>query len=275
MTGIPIHTESPITPVKPSGVTPKTAISHHTPTSLTNVTTSTSSSIVDYPTARPGAGITQPTPTQALTSRYGPPPPQPGAFPSASFAGTTAKPSIPPPPRVGEVPKPPEYYSPHQSAAKQPMQQRPYPPQMALSVTEPLKGQAPSSATSTTFTPSFTPSTTLPTSERTRPTPAFSPSRNNPGQGGASLDHPPGYIQNPYATDVTPAQRFATEQSGPGRGSPGLGYNDSSRNTTSGFEDEESVWETAKKWAKGASNTVGSYVTDINEKISRNLENEK
>lgn len=53
------------------------------------------------------------------------------------------------------------------------------------------------------------------------------------------------------------------------------GYNDDSRNTTSGFEDEEGMWGMAKKWAKGASDTVGSYVTDINEKISRNLDNGK
>jgi hypothetical protein len=82
-------------------------------------------------------------------------------------------------------------------------------------------------------------------------------------------------MQNSCATDVTPAQQFTTEQTALWRGSPGLGYNEASRNTSSRSEDEESVWETAKKWAKGASNTVGNYVTDMNEKISRNLDNEK
>lgn len=292
MTGVPIYTESPITPAKPSGVTPQTAINkNQTPTAATKSASGIASSNLNYPPPQPGPVATLPTPTQAPKSHYEPPPPQPGAFPSASSAAITAKPSLPPPPRVGEVPKPPEYYAPHHSPPKTLTQRRQYPPQMMLSMTEPSKGQPPSSTTSTaTYTPAFTPSTSLPTTERLQPTPTSPLPGNNHGNGqlgagsGVSLDHPPGYIQNPYASnDTLPDHRFATEQTNnsPRREQPlGLGgYNDNSSHnittTSSGFDDEESVWGIAKKWAKGASDTVGNYVTDINEKISRNLDNGK
>lgn len=293
MTGVPIYTESPITPAKPSGVTPQTAIKDQTPPTATQSAPGIASSNLNYPPPQPGPVATIATPTRAPNSHYQPPPPQPGAFPSAPAPAITAKPSLPPPPRVGEVPKPPEYYAPQHSPPKTSMQQRQYPPQMMLSMTEPSNGQPPSSTTSTaTYTPAFTPSTSLPTTGRLKPTPTSPLPGNNYDSGqleaaaGVSLDHPPGYVQNPYASnDTLPDHRFATEQTtnSPRRGQPlGLGgYNDNPShniNTTSsssGFEDEESVWGMAKKWAKGASDTVGNYVTDINEKISRNLDNGK
>ncbi len=269
MTGVPIYTESPITPAKPSGVTPQTVTNPQNPLTATKSTISSTTSILDYPSAQPGPVAAKPTPTQALQSQYGPPPPQPGAFPSAA---TTAKPSIPPPPRVGEEPKHPEYYSPYQSASKS---QRPYPPQMMLSVTEPSKGQPPSSTTSTTFTPTFKPPSSLPMTERIGPSPTSPLSGNTSERARASLEHPPGYVQNPYASDMTPDQQFAMKQNRSERGPLDLGYDNDSRKTTSGFEDEGSVWEMAKTWAKGASDTVGKYVTDINEKISRSMDGGK
>lgn len=277
---VSIYTDSPITPAKASGVTPQTAIQHQSPTTqATNPKASSVSSNSDYPPSRPGAVPTLPTPTQTPNSRHEPPPPQPGAFPSASTAAISAKPSVPPPPRVGEVLKPPEYYSPQYASTQSPKPAQPYPPQMMLSTTEPSRGQPPGSVTSTnTFTPAFTPPTSLPSPERFRPTPTSTlPGNDHSGQARAPLDHPPGYRQNPYATnDQIPDQRFAPEQNSPRRGPPGLGgYNNDSRNTASGYEDEESVWGMAKKWAKGAGDTVGSYVTDMNEKISRNLDGGK
>lgn len=276
---VSLYTDSPITPVKASGITPQTATQHQTPTTPTNPKTSSASTNLSYPPPRPGAAPTLPTPTQAPDSRYGPPPPQIGAFPSPSTGATTARPSVPPPPRAGEVPKPPEYYAPQYSAAQTPKQAQPYPPQMMHTMTKPSHGQPPSSITSSdTFTPAFTPSTSLPTPERFRPTPTSTlPGNNNPEQVQVSLDHPPGYRQNPYANDdKLPDQRFAPEQNSPRRGPPVLGgYNNDSRNTTAGYGEEESVWGMAKKWAKGAGDTVGGYVTDMNEKISRNLDNGK
>jgi hypothetical protein len=46
-----------------------------------------------------------------------------------------------------------------------------------------------------------------------------------------SLEHPPGYSQNPYASDMSAGQRIALEQ--------GLGG-------------EEGMWDMTKKWARTA-----------------------
>ena len=67
----------------------------------------------------------------------------------------------------------------------------------------------------------------------------------------ASLEHPPGYVQNPFASDMTPDQRFATQQQEENRSDtpPSLGYVDDSK-ARPGLEDDQTVWGTAKKWMK-------------------------
>lgn len=228
MSGIQIHTQDPISPEEDS----------QTP-SQPSTTTAPSNG---YALARPGAAAPTPTSTVASSSTYGPSPPQPGAVPVPTPPTTTAKATLPPPPKAGERPMPPEHYAPVQSTPAQPAHSQPYPSQMS----QPPLGQAPygvppGSTTSTTTAasyPNYCPPTTLPTSDA----PA----------GGASLEHPPGYVQNPYASDMTPTHRLAVEQrQNESDTLPSLGYNDHARKSSNaGLGEEESVWEMAKKGLK-------------------------
>ena len=75
----------------------------------------------------------------------------------------------------------------------------------------------------------------------------------------ASLEHPPGYMQNPFASDMTPDQRLAAEQQQENQSNtlPSLGYIDDSKGPRLGSEDDETVWGTAKKWAKETGEQAG------------------
>lgn len=259
MSGIPIHTQSPISPAKASSTTSNGE---------------TSSDTSNYPSARPGAAPT-PTRAQAIGLHHDPHPPQPGASPVPLPPTVTSKPNLPPPPKVGEVPKPPEYYTPGQATPTKTTQPQPYPPQMTLPSPLASHGQPPASTTSTGYSPSFASTASVPSLQHSRPTPTSSFPPSGSGTDEQSLEHPPGYIQNPYASDMTPSQRFATEQASQSGGSPALGYNEKKRTSNAGFEDDEGLWGMAKKWAKEASDTVGSYVNDVNEKASKNFGNQK
>lgn len=266
MSGVPIHTGSPISSAKARGSTPEGGSTPSIPASTTVIT---ASNTLGYPSARPGAGAPAPTPTrsQATAVHHGPPPPQPGATPISSSTPVNAKPSLPPPPKVGEMLRSPEYYSPAQATPTKSVQSQPYLQQMTLPSPVASNGQPPASTTSTTFQPSFGSAHSL--SFPQRPTPVNLSSVSGGGRDGASLEHPPGYVQNPYASDLTPDQRYATEQASQSGGSQALGYNERRETSNAGFEDEEGVWGMAKKWAKGASDTVGGYVNEMNEKISK------
>lgn len=243
MSGIPIHTKSPISATKSS-------------------TTSTPSSSYEYPPAQPGAAAPTPTQTRNSTTQYAPPPPQPGAAPIPAPATVTPKASIPPPPKAGEKPKPPEYYNPvHAKPTHVATQAQPYPQQMSIAPPVPsYPGQPPASITSinpnlSSPRPSniYSPAETLPQPPTTRTVP-------NANEGGErrSLEHPPGYTQNSHAMDMTPEQRLAMQQESQ-TGSIGFGDNS---NDNAGYGQEESVWDVAKRFAKGA----GDQVTKINEK---------
>ncbi|KAK4697582.1 hypothetical protein P7C71_g512, partial [Lecanoromycetidae sp. Uapishka_2] len=240
MSGVQIHTGDPIKPAEAAGVTLQTAYKPDEPVSQQASTTTVSSN--GYTPARPGAVAATPTRIVAPSSGYSPPPPQPGAAPMAAPPATTAKATLPPPPKAGEKPMPPEYYAPVQSTPAQPAQPQPYPHQMS----ETLLGQAsygvPSSSTTSTTTAPSHPNHAAPT---TLPPSAVS-------VGRASLEHPPGYVQNPFASDMTPDQRLAAEQrENESDTLPSLGYVDQPRKTSNaGFGEDESVWELAKKGLK-------------------------
>lgn len=258
MSGIPIHTQSPISPAAAGSTT-------------TERDTSKTSS---YPSARPGAAPT-PTRTQNTGPRHVLPLPQPGAAPVPLHPTVTAKPNLPPPPKAGEVPKPSEYYTSAQATPTKSIQPQPYPQQMTLSSPSASHGQPSASTTSTGFTPSFASTAALPSPQHSRPAPTGSFLPSDGGRDEANLEHPPGYVQNPFASDMTPGQRFATEQASQSGGSQALGYSETRRTSNAGFEDNEGLWGMAKKWAKEASDTVGNYVNDVNEKASRNFDNPK
>ena len=243
MAGIPIHTQSPISAAKA-------------------LPTSTQPNDKEYPSARPGTGALMPTQTASSTSPYTPPPPRPGAVPAPPPPTITAKPSLPPPPKAGETPKPPEYYAPvHATPTDAASQAQSFPQQMSIPPpTASHRGQPPGSITSSNPTPPFPPLSTLyPPAETQQQPPLTGPiPAENEGRERRSLEHPPGYVQNSHAMDITPDQRLAMQQ----ENQPGsLGFGDHNGGNA-GYGQEESVWDLAKKFAKG----VGDKVTEINEK---------
>ena len=240
MLGIPVHTHSPISATN-SSVAPKAL----------NDDQSLS--------ARPGAAPPTPTRTTNTNSQYTPPPAQPGPVPLPQSATITAKPSVPPPPRAGEKAKPPEYYAPvHATPTHAATQAQPYPQQMSIPPPgHSYPSQPPVSITSLNqLSPLPQPSNLNLSAETQQP----QPTRTFHGADGVearrSLEHPPGYVQNSHALDMTPDQRLAMQQEHQS-GRLGLG-----ENKTSGYGQEESVWDIAKRFAKG----VGDKVTEINEK---------
>ncbi|KAI0879752.1 hypothetical protein GGS24DRAFT_11413 [Hypoxylon argillaceum] len=225
MAPIPVYTNSPITAVKPDGVTPKTASKASSPSSTYTPSTYTATATATTTTAaaaQPGAAPSLPTPTgPAVAQPYStlqpthttsiasatPAPPQPGSVPVSG---------LPPPPRVGER------YQPPTQAAATPTATMPIPPQMAIPApTAPQPSQQRGTYTGTMASSS--------------PYGAQVPSAiTGIGGGGAqSLSHPPGYQQNANASEFDRYQRTAMEQRELDDGSSGSG-----------------IWDTAKKLAQ-------------------------
>lgn len=250
MSGIPIHTSDPINPAKATAVTPQTSSSSsHLQSSSSQPTASTTASH-GYPTARPGQGVPTPTKTAKLASGSAPAPPQPGAVPEPAPPAVTARAVLPPPPKAGERPLPPEAYVVRHSTTAPPVTvpPPPYPAQMSQTLSDnPAYGVPPSSTTSTTTRPSF----------------ASNPDLSHHLPPKSSLEHPPGYVQNQHATDLTAEQRSAIEQeeamnrshAGPLLGETGSG-------TATG------MWESAKVFAGQVGQKAGELHTDIWDKIN-------
>ena len=246
-----IHTEDPINPAKAGGITPQTVQSSQEGNPSQPEQTITPSPYV-YPSAQPGAAAPTPTSTIPQSSSYGPPAPQPGATPVPPPPTTTRRPSVPPPPKAGEKPLPPEHYAPVHSTLAQP---QPYPSQMLQSpVDGPSRALPPASTTSTSTQPSFTPSA----QPSNIPSSTDMPAR-------ASLEHPPGYVQNPFASDMTPDQRFAAQHQHENRSDtlPSLGYVDNSKGARPELEEDQTVWGTAKKWMKETGEQAGKLGEEV------------
>lgn len=260
MSGIQVHSSDPINPAiaaKATAITPQKA---YAPTQSTpyqpSTTTSSSSQSSTYKPAQPGQAIPAPTSTSTPPSNQGPPAPQPGAVPQPAPPTTTAKATLPPPPKAGEAIQPASYYAPTPTAV--PSLPQAYPPQMfqpPLQSNSMNGGVPPHSTTDTASTSSHQPiqlPTALPTSE--------DPSAATK----ASLEHPPGYVQNQFATDMTPEQRFANEQQGRRDNAsaplePVLGYvpNRSRSGSSASAVTGGDIWEGAKK-----------YIGQVTEKVS-------
>ena len=257
MSGIPVYTQSPInTASKPSGTTPQTTapqaqLSPSAPNPAPATTTGVS--VSSYPPAQPGAAAIpaptaaaqryaplQPTPT-TQTQPEGPPAPKPGAVPTPTSRNT-----IPPPPRAGET-----YHPPQQTAAPTQPTSMPqtYPPQMSIPPpTNAIGAQAPASSTNTTNKPSSSYPVALPSGEY--------------GAPRRSLEHPPGYHQNVYASEQMSEQRRAQEASN----ASGLG-GVSTENT--GGIDSDSMWDTAKTWAAKAGEKISEAEAEVWRKINQ------
>ena len=265
MSGVPIHTESPISPAKATAITPQTIYnptptSSHTPASTTAASTSNNA----YPAAHPGQ--TAPTPTQPISSSASqePPSPRPGAIPTPSVpapSGHARGLSIPPPPKVGEKPHPPSYYAVSQAnPTPTPSAAPAYPQQMGIPSPGSAYGIPPASTTSTTQTPSFSTPASLPPDSQ----PAVSATRPRAN----TLEHPSGYVQNPQAQEMTPDARFATERQASmnqsSEKSPVLpGYNDRAGGGNAGFGEEEGLWSMAKKLVSQAGEKVQEFEGEV------------
>jgi len=256
MSGIPVYTNSPINAAKASGPTSQTAApptqsTPVAPSSNVATTTATPSSTSSYPAAQPGApAVPAPTaavkryapvqPTPTVKTDDGPPAPQPGAFPTPT---QSLRSNLPPPPKAGETFNPPPQTTTAQT----------YPPQMSIPPPTTAYGaQQPASSTSTTNAPSSSYPVPLPSEDY--------------GAPRRSLEHPPGYAQNPYASNFSADQRRAQEA----QDTPSLGsYGSESKSTTAAFGvDPESVWNTAKKWAQTAGEKISEAEADIWKKVN-------
>lgn len=241
MTGIPVYTQAPINAAKASGTSPQTTAPSSQTTSGPSTTTAVPTS--SYPPAQPGAAAF-PAPT-ATAQRYAPvqptpttkadadsPAPQPGAVPTP-----LGKSSLPPPPKAGET------YHPQQTAA--PTQQQPYPPQMSIPPPTNAYGQPPHASTATTNAP------------------LGSYPASIPEVGGRrSLEHPPGYQQNVYASEMTSDQRRAQEAAN---------YSSTSQDSKDSIAgiDTEGVWNTAKKWIGQAGEKISEAEAEVWRKINK------
>ncbi|KAF4343032.1 hypothetical protein FBEOM_3012 [Fusarium beomiforme] len=240
MPPIPIHTSSPITVAKASGVTPKTADSDNpdvpadAPAS-NEVTTST------YPAAQPGARPSmpaatgapqpssdiQPTPTRSIVDSS-PPAPQPGAVPEPQNGAY-----LPPPKTSETMRETPTQFTPAQM---------PYAP-----TTSGSEFAATRLATTTAPVAGLSPMAGL------GPTPVLG------GGSGSDFSHPPGYHQNVYASEFSSAQRAAHEASVAQERRPSL----------IGDDDGEGVWSAAKKWASAAGESLAAAEHEVWKRINK------
>ncbi|OBT40752.1 hypothetical protein VE00_09267 [Pseudogymnoascus sp. WSF 3629] len=267
MSGIPVYTQSPITAAKANAPTPQTAAPEtstkasapsNNPATTTAVPTTTSpyaplpgQAAVPAPTGSLGpptgpANNYTPSPTTpSKTADQGPPLPQPGAVPTPPGR---AKSPLPPPPKVGEKYTPPGP-TPQTTSP-------PYPPQMGFA---PPANQY------------------QPTATASRPTGNYPTMLPVQGQGVAggqaerrSFEHPPGYQQNPYGGGMS-----GDQYSGAPRPSHSAQSGQSGQWHRAGDIDdnggEESIWETAKKWAT----TAGGKLAETEAEIWKRVNGEK
>ncbi|GFP52053.1 hypothetical protein ACSS6W_003958 [Trichoderma asperelloides] len=230
---VQVYTSSPINATKATEITPKTQQPEG-----------------EGPHARP------PPPTTSLGSPTAYPPAQPGARPSlpiqtgAPQPSSTYKPSStqeanssPPPPQPGAVPSPPggNSHLPPPPKAGETLQQAqpvPMPPQMSYQLpttVHPTQGGS-STSTSTAYSPSVPHPRLVQVSE-----PDFS--------------HPPGYQQNVNAAEFNRDQREA--------------YNASFNQESYLAHEAESVWNTAKKWATAAGDSIAAAENEVWKRINK------
>lgn len=248
MSGIPVFTSSAISAAKASAATPQTAVRSPNQAPATTAAQSTHTSAQSaYPSARPGAPPI-PAPTGAAAQRYAPlqptpttqtqldtpPPPQPGAIPTPLSRST-----IPPPPKAGEA-----YHVPPPSTSAPS-----YPPQMSVPPpASAYRAQPPSSTTSST----------------TMPLVSYPVSMPGPETGAArrSIEHPPGYHQNTYASELSSDQRRAQEATN------SSAHQDKGESGVGGLG-ADSIWSSARKWASQAGEKLSEAEAEVWKKINK------
>lgn len=232
-----------------------------------------------YPAA--AATTAKPEPTRTIKEDSDvPPAPQPGAFPkpTTGFAGNSnalhAK-TVPPPPRAGSsyaVSNNASTTMPQNTSAGQvgtENRDTGYPLQM--SIPPPSITRAPFSSTVTMD--ASTAARTESSYRTMHPQPVSvgeaygqrTQQREGYGYGNERrseehMEHPPGYVQNAYASELSSDQRRAMDvyDVGEGNASVGGGY---------GGGEEESIWGSAKRWVGSA----GSKLSEGEKEVWRRI----
>ncbi|KND88003.1 hypothetical protein TOPH_07382, partial [Tolypocladium ophioglossoides CBS 100239] len=243
---IPVYSSSPINASKASGVTPHTKPPEGSrPNQETPETRTAPSGQQTYPPAKPGAvpslpvqtaapqpfASIQPTPTSS-TQTGSPPAPQPGAVPVPPRGVKY----MPPPPKAGESG---QHAQPPQTTTM------PMPPQMSYK--QPIASQPIQGRSSTT--------TAVPATQIGGPYPT-SLQEQNP----ASYSHPPGYQQNVLASEFNSYQRAAHHASVD---------RDSRMMPSFGQDGEPGVWDSAKKWAAAAGESLAAAENEVWKRINK------
>ncbi|CAK7236376.1 hypothetical protein SCUCBS95973_009586 [Sporothrix curviconia] len=296
MAPIPIYSQSPISAAKPSGVTPQTTgilQSGNKAAPETPTKTRPSAVASGPPPPQPGAVPSLPQPTgtghnpyappppatttpatNTRTSSYSPAPPQPGAAPvppttaAASPyyqqppppATITAAAVLPPPPRNGETLASTSILGPPPAPATTTM-----PPQMGMPPLSASPYPASSRGTATSVQPGY-PGIPQPTGL------AQGLAMNEQQQ--SNLDHPPGYVQNAYAAEMTSSQREAAQLANSGlssyHGSRNNAIDSRNYSNSATFDDEpEGIWDAAKKLAWSAGERLSAAETEVWKRINK------
>lgn len=236
MAPITVYTDSPITAAKASGPTPQTAdaaqqASNQDRYAPPPTTTSASeASPTGYPAPQPAARPSQPVPT-------GTPQLQPTPTQQLSEDG-------PPAPQPGPVP------------VATPTSHLPPPPKAGEAMSHP---QTSNPVTAMPPQMSYQPPTSSYAAGRstTMGLPHSSGPTSLPVGGNDDLSHPPGYQQDSFASEFNSAQRAAHHD-----------YGRTDMNTFGSGEDE-SVWDTAKKWASAAGNSLAAAEGEVWKRINK------
>ncbi|CAM1505273.1 Fc.00g109100.m01.CDS01 [Cosmosporella sp. VM-42] len=235
MPAIPIYRSSPIVAAKASGVTPQTAQPGDAPASgeTPATTTALAGEQSSYPPAQPGARPSMPAPTGAGLP--------PSAYPAPTPTRKAADMS-PPAPQPGAVPTPTggKSYIPPPPKAGETLPP-PMPPQMSYGPpTGSVVGPARSSTTTTAAQLLGSQPPTLP--------------------GDDNYSHPPGYHQNINASEFTSHQRAAHNA---------FVSQNPRRLSLSGDDGDEGVWDTAKKWAAAAGDSIAAAENEVWRRINK------
>ncbi|QPH02265.1 hypothetical protein C2857_006474 [Epichloe festucae Fl1] len=242
MAPIPVYSASPINPAKPSGVTPKTAPpgdageAGQRPPEISEAVNSHAS----YPAAQPCSTPLLPRQTAAPQANNVLP------TPTQSSSVLTGNPPLPQP---GAVPVPPAYSA---SSALPP------PPKAGESA---RSQQAAAPVTAMPPQMVYQPTqASLPTQGRSSTSTAAPPIT-----GAAAVEPTPTFLQGQY-----PPASYSPPAGGYQQDVNAAGYNQYQRSTAA-YEDqsEASVWDTAKKWAASAGDSIAAAENEVWKRINK------
>lgn len=242
MPAIPVFSASPINASQAEGATPQTARpeeSQKAPEAPTT-TTSAAASQQGYPAPQPAAAPSLPAQTGA---------PQPAQDVLQPTPTQSLHDAGPPAPQPGAVPVPPSGVASHLPPPPKAGESQQVPQTTATSMPPQMSYPAPNA----TF-PSGAGSSTVTASLPSGPRPT-SLQEAGPAQ---SYSHPPGYHQDVHASDFSSHQRAAHDAS--------LAQNSG---TFDDGGDDESVWNTAKKWATAAGNSLAAAENEVWRRINK------